>query len=108
MTALILGLVLFLGIHSARIVADGPRSAFIAKRGANAWKGLYTVLSLAGFVALHLQGWKLGHVVGVVLPLGVVMTSLYLWRRNLVFMIITHFLLDLPIVLLAFGVLPPI
>ena len=45
---------------------------------------------------------------GVVLPLGVVMTSLYLWRRNLVFMIITHFLLDLPIVLLAFGVLPPI
>ena len=52
MTALILGLVLFLGIHSVRIVADGPRSAFIAKRGANAWKGLYTLLSLAGFALL--------------------------------------------------------
>jgi uncharacterized membrane protein len=52
MTALILGLVLFLGIHSARIVADGQRSAFIAQRGANAWKGLYTVLSLAGFALL--------------------------------------------------------
>ncbi len=58
MTALILGLVLFLGIHSARIVADGPRSAFIAKRGANAWKGLYTVLSLAGF-ALVVWGYGL-------------------------------------------------
>ena len=52
MTALVLGLVLFLGIHSARIFADGPRSAFIAQRGAKAWKGLYTVLSLAGFALL--------------------------------------------------------
>ena len=52
MTALILGLVLFLGIHSARIVADGTRSAFIAQRGDKAWKGLYTVLSLAGFAPL--------------------------------------------------------
>jgi uncharacterized membrane protein len=52
MTALILGLVVFLGIHSTRIVAEGPRQAFIAQRGANAWKGLYTVISLAGFALL--------------------------------------------------------
>jgi uncharacterized membrane protein len=52
MTALVLGLVLFLGIHSTRIVADGTRSAFIAQRGEKAWKGLYTVLSLAGFALL--------------------------------------------------------
>jgi uncharacterized membrane protein len=52
MTALVLGLVLFLGIHSARIVAEGPRRDFIAQRGANAWKGLYTVISLASFVLL--------------------------------------------------------
>ena len=70
------------------------------------WPG--ALLSLAAFVAIHLQGWNLGHVVGVVLPLGAVMTGLYLWRRNLVFMIITHFFLDLPIVLIALGVLPPL
>jgi uncharacterized membrane protein len=52
MTALILGLALFLGIHSTRVLADGTRSAFIARGGANAWKGLYTVLSLAGFALL--------------------------------------------------------
>jgi uncharacterized membrane protein len=52
MNALILGLVVFLGVHSARIVAEGPRRAFIAKHGANAWKGLYTLLSLAGFALL--------------------------------------------------------
>ena len=70
------------------------------------WPG--AVLSLAVFAAFHLLGWNLGHVVGVVLPLGAVMTGLYLWRRNLGFMIITHFLLDLPIVLIALGVLPPL
>jgi membrane protease YdiL (CAAX protease family) len=68
------------------------------------WPG--ALLSLAAFVAFHLQGWHLGHVLGVVLPLGAVMTALYLWRRNVVFVIITHFLLDLPIVLVALGVLP--
>jgi len=52
MTALILGLVLFLGIHSVRIVADGARSAFIAQRGANAWKGVYSVVALVGLVLI--------------------------------------------------------
>ena len=70
------------------------------------WPG--ALLSLAAFVAFHLQGWNLGHVIGVVLPLGAVMTGLYLWRRNLIFMIITHFFLDLPIILITLGVLPPL
>jgi len=52
MGLLILGLVLFLGVHSARIVAEPWRQAFIAQRGTNAWKGLYTVISLVGFVLL--------------------------------------------------------
>lgn len=52
MTALILGLVLFLGVHSTRIFAEGWRTRFIAQRGAGAWKGLYAVLSLVGLVVL--------------------------------------------------------
>jgi uncharacterized membrane protein len=66
MTALILGLVLFLGVHSARIVAEGPRQAFIARRGEMAWKGLYTVVSLAGF-ALLVWGYGLARQQPVVL-----------------------------------------
>jgi uncharacterized membrane protein len=58
MTALVVGLVLFLGVHSARIVAEGPRRDFIERHGANAWKGLYTLLSLAGF-ALIVWGYGL-------------------------------------------------
>jgi len=52
MLMLILGLVLFLGVHSTRIVADGWRGATIARIGALPWKGLYTVVSIAGFVLL--------------------------------------------------------
>lgn len=52
MTALVLGLVLFLGLHSARIVAEPARQRFIAERGEKVWKGLYTVLSLVGFALI--------------------------------------------------------
>ena len=52
MTLLLLGLVLFLGVHSTRVVADGWRSATIARIGEKPWKGIYAVLSIAGFVLL--------------------------------------------------------
>lgn len=52
MTMLIIGLVLFLGIHSVRIFAEGWRTAQITRHGANGWKGLYTAVSIAGFVLL--------------------------------------------------------
>ena len=52
MSLLILGLVVFLGIHSVSIVAPGWRDAQVAQRGAGAWKGLYSLASLIGFVLL--------------------------------------------------------
>ncbi|MFO1339585.1 MAG: NnrU family protein [Burkholderiaceae bacterium] len=52
MTPLVLGLVLFLGVHSTRMLAPAWREAMIARLGANAWKGLYSLASLAGFVLL--------------------------------------------------------
>ncbi len=52
MWLLILGLVLFLGIHSVRAFAPATRENFIANRGEGAWKGLYSVLSILGFVVL--------------------------------------------------------
>ncbi|KJS18610.1 MAG: NnrU family protein [Hoeflea sp. BRH_c9] len=49
---LIIGLVLFLGVHSVRIAAPEFRQAQIEARGMNAWKGIYSLASLAGFVIL--------------------------------------------------------
>ncbi len=52
MAMLILGLVLFLGVHSTRIVADGWRARMVGRLGEGGWKGLYSVVSIAGFVLL--------------------------------------------------------
>ena len=48
MGMLILGLVLFLGVHSTRIVAEGWRSTMMRRLGAGTWKGLYALVSLVG------------------------------------------------------------
>ena len=52
MTLLILGLILFFGLHSVSIVAPAWRDAQVARRGERAWKGIYAVLSIVGFVLL--------------------------------------------------------
>ena len=49
---LLLGMVLFLGMHSARMVAPDARLRFIDLRGMGAWKGLYGVVSLAGLILI--------------------------------------------------------
>lgn len=61
MTLLILGLILFLGVHSVRIVADGWRTKMLANGGEKTWKLGYTVVSLLGF-ALVIWGYGRGEV----------------------------------------------
>ena len=76
MSALILGLVLFLGVHSLRIFAEGWRTQLRARWGANAYKGAYTLVSLAGF-ALIVWGYGQARLAPVALwvPMG--------WTRHL-------------------------
>src|SRR5690606_36974729 len=50
MTILILGLVVFLGVHSVRIVADDWRTAQIERMGLRKWKLAYTGLAIVGLV----------------------------------------------------------
>lgn len=50
MLPLVSGLLLFLGVHSVRIVADGWRTKAIARLGPLTWKGLYSLASAAGLV----------------------------------------------------------
>jgi uncharacterized membrane protein len=52
MTLLVLGLVLFLGVHSVRIFGEGWRTAMIARLGAGGWKGLYSLVSIVGLVLI--------------------------------------------------------
>jgi uncharacterized membrane protein len=50
MLTLVAGLVLFLGVHSVRVFAEGWRTATIQKVGERPWKGVYSLVSIVGFV----------------------------------------------------------
>lgn len=58
MLFLVLGLALFLGVHSVRIVADGWRTQTLARLGEGPWKGLYSLVSAVG-LALIIWGYGL-------------------------------------------------
>ncbi|MGN6549967.1 MAG: NnrU family protein [Pararhizobium sp.] len=60
MAILIIGLIIFLGIHSTRIFTPGMRDRFIAERGTGAWRGLYSVFAIIGFV-LIVWGYHVAH-----------------------------------------------
>lgn len=66
MTALILGLVIFLGVHSVRVFAETWRTGVRQRLGANAYQGLYSVASAVGLV-LTVWGYSLARMQPVVL-----------------------------------------
>jgi uncharacterized membrane protein len=76
MTWLILGLLIFLGVHSVRIFAEAWRVQALARWGEKGWKGLYSLLSLLGF-ALVVYGF------GAARQQPVVLWASPTWTRHL-------------------------
>jgi uncharacterized membrane protein len=52
MATLVLGLVIFLGLHSIRIVAEPLRAQAVARLGEGPWKGIYSLGSALGLVLI--------------------------------------------------------
>jgi uncharacterized membrane protein len=94
MAILIIGLAIFLGMHSIAMVAPGFRARAVARMGERGWRGLYAVLSAVGFGAL-IYGFHLARLEPRVLyvPPG--------WMRYVTF------LLMLPVFPLAFAAYLP-
>jgi uncharacterized membrane protein len=90
MTLLVLGLLMFLGVHSVRIFGDGWRTQVRGRLGEGGWKGAYSVLSLLGFVLLV---WGFG----IARQHPVVLWTPPLWTRHLAA------LLTLPAFILIFA-----
>ncbi len=57
MSILVLGLVLFLGTHSLRMLAGGWRDRVVRSMGERTWKGLFALVSAVGLV---LVAWGFG------------------------------------------------
>lgn len=62
---------------------------------------LAALVSLTAFVVLHALAWDIVHVLTVVLPGGVILTAIYMWRRSLWVVMIIHGIHNLPLVLLS-------
>lgn len=58
MSIFLVGLVLFVGMHSIYILLPGARDAAIARIGYNPWRGVYSLVSLTGLV-LTIYGYGL-------------------------------------------------
>lgn len=72
MSTLIVGLVVFLGAHAFSIVAPAARERIVARIGAGAWRGIYSLVSLLGLV-LIVHGYALARahpIIVYVPPLG--------------------------------------
>jgi uncharacterized membrane protein len=78
MVLFLIGLVLFLGIHSVAIVAPAWRDAQAA-RNPGAWKGIYSVISIAGFVLL-IYGYGLALPFLITAALMAALAAWTLWR----------------------------
>ncbi len=66
MTVLIIGLVIFMGVHSIRIFAEDWRTTQRARMGEAAWMGAHSLLSLLGF-GLIIWGFGMARAETVVL-----------------------------------------
>ena len=66
MVIMIVGLVLCRGIHSIRIGSDGLRAGLESRLGAGGYKGVYSLVALAGF-ALVIWGYGQARLAPVVL-----------------------------------------
>ncbi len=66
MSILLIGLAIFLAIHSVSIINDPWRNRMVAKLGELPWKAIYTLLSILGLV-LIIQGYGLARADAVVL-----------------------------------------
>ncbi|WKZ38358.1 MAG: CPBP family intramembrane metalloprotease [Anaerolineales bacterium] len=95
--------ILFLSVITAGITEEILFRGYSLERllevTGNKW--ISGLISLVFFVAVHATGWNIAHIVGVVVPLGMILTGLYFWQRNVFFVIIVHVVIDLPLVIMA-------
>ncbi|MGQ7847960.1 NnrU family protein [Granulosicoccus sp. 3-233] len=94
MIQLITGLILFLGMHSIRFVAEGKREQFINARGELLYKGLYSLVSLLGLV-LIVMGYSATR-----------LNPVFIWTPPLALSHVSALLMLLSFILLAAAYIP--
>ncbi|MEN8172951.1 MAG: type II CAAX endopeptidase family protein [Chloroflexota bacterium] len=94
---------IFVSVLTAGITEEIIFRGYIIERINEITKKKWTavLVSLIAFILPHTMSWNMTHVIAVVLPLGLILSGLYLWKRNLLFNMIIHVVIDLPLVVMA-------
>ncbi|MBA8876961.1 NnrU family protein [Phyllobacterium myrsinacearum] len=101
MLVLILGIVVFLGIHSVRIVAPRWRLAKIASWGEGKWKGFYSLISFVG-LALIIWGYVLAR------PYALFIYEPPVWMKHITLLLMLFSFISLMIANFKPGKLKPV
>ncbi len=101
MFALVVGLIVFLGVHSVRILAPQWRDQRLSAMGEGKWKGIYSVVSLIGF-ALIVWGFGQARLVAPVLYEPPV------WAKHITALLMLFAFISLMVSILPAGRLKPI
>lgn len=96
MSIFIVGLVLFIGIHSIYILAPGVREAAVARIGYNPWRGIYSLVALTGLI-LTIYGY------GVARQDPVLLFEPPVWARHFAFVLMA---VALPLLVASFFKVP--
>lgn len=96
MLILLVGLLLFLGVHSVSMFAGGWRDRRVAASGEHAWKGIYALLSLFGLI-LIIWGY------GTARPDAPILYDGPIWLRHLAALLMFFAMLCLAVSLLPGG-----
>ncbi|WP_028747060.1 NnrU family protein [Rhizobium mesoamericanum] len=94
MALLIVGIIIFLGLHLIRVIAPGLRQSMIDSLGENGWKGVYSVVSILSLILLIYGFGQARQVTGVLYTPPV-------WMAH-----ITLILMLLALICLAASLLP--
>ncbi|NBB76615.1 MAG: CPBP family intramembrane metalloprotease [Bacteroidetes bacterium] len=93
---------LFAGIITAAVTEEALFRGYTLER-LNEWtnsKWFSSLISLLFFTIIHFNGWNAAHIIGVVLPLGCALIAIYWWKRSLTFVIVVHFIVNVPMLFL--------
>jgi uncharacterized membrane protein len=104
MAILVLGLVIFLGLHSTRIVSESGRERAIARFGEGPWKGIYSLVSAVGLVLIVWgfararydapQLWTppsgARHITMLLMLVALILLASYFFKRSHIAVIVHH------------------
>jgi uncharacterized protein len=85
------------GMFAEEILYRGYALERLQRITGNWW--ISGAITWALFVGFHVPAYPMAHIVGYVAPASVVITLVYIWKRNLTYTVMIHGILNLPILL---------